>query len=140
MVLALVQVDQIIAPTALVFDEAQIRLVPVVAVHAGGKADALEPTCFLTLTEIPHPKLVADAMDGAIIDDALAVRRTAFAQPHGDAGTPAGCMVAVKMEFHAALERQAVVVEGKEDDLIQVLLRPAVMNVHKGFLCVKRRA
>jgi hypothetical protein len=40
--------------------------------------------------------------------------------------------VAFELELHAALERKAVVVEGKQDDLVQLLPGTAVMNIHPG--------
>ena len=127
---ALVQIDEVVVSIALILYQAQVRLVPVVAVDTGCEADALEPAGVLTLAEVPHPELVADAVYGAVVDDALAVGRAIFAEADGDARAAAGGHVAFEVELHAALERQAVVVEGKEDDFVQVLARSAVLNVH----------
>ena len=43
---------------------------------------------------------------------------------------PHGRRVAFEVELNAALERKAVVVEGKEDDLVQLLPGTSVVNVH----------
>ena len=69
-------------------------------------------------------------MDSAVVDDAFAVRRAVTAQRHCDAGLSAGGHVALETELHTALERQAVVVKGKEDNFIQVLARSSVFNIH----------
>ena len=130
----LIQVDEVVVAVALVFDQSQIRLVPVIAVGAGGEADALEPSGVAALAEIPHPELVADAVDGAVVDDALAVRGAFFAQVYGDAGASAWGHVAFEVELDAALEWEAVVVEGKEHDLVQLLPGTAVVDIHPRLL------
>jgi len=38
--------------------------------------------------------------------------------------------MALEVELDAALEREAVVVEGKEDDLVKLLPGTAVVNIH----------
>ena len=134
MVRALVQVDEVVVSIALILYQTQVRLAPVVAVGTGGEADALKPAGILALAEIPHPELVADAVNGAVVDDALAVGRALFAEADGYTCAAAGCRVTFEVELHAALEREAVVVEGKEDDFVQVLARSAVLNMHQCFL------
>jgi len=42
--------------------------------------------------------------------------------------------VAFEVELDAALEREAVVVEGEQDDLVQLLAGTAVVNVHPWLL------
>ena len=111
---------------AFVLDQPQVRLMPVVAVGTGGEADALKPAGVLALAEIPHPKFIADTVNAAVVDNALAVGRALLAHSHGDARASAGRHVAVEVELHAALERQTVVVESEEDDLVQLLPRSTV--------------
>ena len=131
MVVGLVEVDEVVAAVAVVFDQAELRLVPLVAVLAGGKADALEPAGFVALAEVPHQQYIVDAHDGPVVDYAPAVGRALLPQADDDARATAGRMVAVKMQLDAALQRQAVIIEREEYDFVELLQRPAVVNDHR---------
>ena len=115
-VLAAEHVHQVVVPGALVLDQAQVRLVPGVAVAALGQAHPLVPPVVVALPEVPHPQLAAHAQDGAVVDDALAVRRARRPERHHDAGAVHRRLEAHQAKPHPVAERQAMVVERKQHD------------------------
>ena len=117
-ILSALDIDEIVLGGAVVFYQPKFGLFPVVSISAFCETDSMVPMVILSLPKIPHPEFVTNAMDRPVIDGAGTVGcpgRTGMNHNLGPINTSS---IRHELQANAVLERNAVVVEREQDDLI----------------------
>src|SRR5258708_3933687 len=80
----------------------------------------------IALAEIPHPKLVPDLNHSAVITDGLRVRCAGRSRPHNYGISRAWILPHKQIQLQSPCERDAVIVEGEQDGLLDSNRRSAI--------------
>jgi hypothetical protein len=88
------------------------------------------PTIVVSMSKVPHPEFVADAMDRPIIDDARTVRCTRWTGMYHNPGPINSGSIRHKLQTDTVLERKTIVVKREQHDLIGAYVFGSVFNNH----------
>lgn len=113
----------------VILDQPEIGLLPGTAVLAPRQTNALVPVLVRTLPQVPHHGLAADPKNRAVVRDPLAVVGARVSQRHHRFVTVTR-LLAPQVQLHTVLERNAVVIEGKENDGVETGVGSAVVDAH----------
>ncbi|MDE0038386.1 MAG: hypothetical protein OXU77_12655 [Gammaproteobacteria bacterium] len=87
------------------------------------------PVLVRTLPQVPHHELTTDPKNRAVVRDPLAIGGARVSHRYYRFVTVTG-LLAPQVQLHTVLERDAVVIERKENDGVETGVGSAVVDAH----------